>query len=394
MGGSLCEDNMTTVYVPKEPAAGETRIAATPATVRKLAAAGLQVVVEAGAGAGAFIDDAAFAEAGAAIQSDGAAGLAAADVVLQVSIPTEAQVDGMKEGASVVSFLWPYDRLDLVKRMGERRLSAFAMDAIPRITRAQKHDALSSQGNLAGYKAAVMAAERMPRIAPMLMTAAGTIRPARVVVIGAGVAGLQAIATARRLGAVVEVSDVRPEVKEQTESLGATFIEVEGGAAAGEGGYAKEQTAEQKQRQQEVLEKHLVAADAIICTALIPYRPAPVIVKESVVQKMKKGSVIVDLAAERGGNCECTVAGEVVEAHGVTIMGTLNLPATVSVHASEMYANNIRNLVLDFVKEGAFAWDLDDEIVAGALICHDGQVLHPKVREAMGLPALQEEVKS
>ncbi|MBW1878902.1 MAG: Re/Si-specific NAD(P)(+) transhydrogenase subunit alpha [Deltaproteobacteria bacterium] len=385
---------MTTVYVPKEPAEGETRIAATPATVRKLVAAGLQVVVEAGAGAGAFIDDAAFAEAGATLQGDGAAGLAAADLVVQVSIPTEAQVDGMKEGASVVSYLWPYDRLDLVQRMNGRRLSAFAMDALPRITRAQKHDALSSQGNLAGYKAAVMVAERLPRIFPMLMTAAGTIRPSKVVVIGAGVAGLQAIATARRLGAVVEVSDVRPEVKEEAESLGATFIEVEGGAASGEGGYAKEQTAEQKQRQKEVLEKHLVAADAIICTALIPYRPAPVIVTESVVQKMRAGSVIVDLAAERGGNCECTVAGEVVVAHGVTVMGVLNLPATLSVHASDMYANNIRNLVLDYVTEGEFTWDLADEIVAGALICHDGQVLHPKVREAMGLPALQEEVAS
>jgi len=394
MEGSLYEDSMTTVYVPKEPAEGETRVAATPATVRKLAAAGLQVVVEAGAGAGAFIADEAFAEAGATLQSDGAAGLAAADLVLQVSIPTEAQVDGMKEGASIVSFLWPYDRLDLVKRMSERRLSAFAMDALPRITRAQKHDALSSQGNLAGYKAALMAAERLPRIFPMLMTAAGTIRPARVVIIGAGVAGLQAIATARRLGAVVEVSDVRPEVKEEAESLGATYIEVEGGAASGEGGYAAEQTAEQKERQQQVLEKHLAAADAIICTALIPYRPAPVIVKDSVVQKMKKGSVIVDLAAERGGNCECTVPGEVVEVHGVTIVGTLNVPATLPAHASEMYANNIRNLVLDYVKDGAFAWDLEDEIVAGALICHDGEVRHPKVREAMGLPALQEEVKS
>lgn len=381
---------MPTAFIPREPQDGETRVAVTPATVKKLASVGLTVVVEAGAGDQSFVSDDEFAAAGATIQPDRAAGLGTADLVLQVGIPTDDVVEGMKEGASIVSFLWPYDRLELVQKMTDRKLSAFAMDAIPRITRAQKDDALSSQANLAGYKAVIMAAEKLPRIFPMLMTAAGTIRPAKVVIIGAGVAGLQAIATARRLGAVVEVSDVRPEVKEQTESLGATYIEVEGAQASGQGGYAKEQTAEAKQKQQEALESHFIAADVIICTALIPYRKAPVLVKESVVEKMKNGSVIIDLAAERGGNCECTVAGEVVVKHGVTCVGILNIPGTLSVHASQMYANNVRNVILDMVKEGEFAWDVEDDIVAGALITHGGEVLHPKVREAMGLTAPQE----
>ena len=390
---------MAAVFIAKEPTP-ERRVAATPETVKRLTKDGHQVSVQAGAGDGAFYSDAEFQAAGAATEPDAAKGWSSADIVCQFSVPAASSIAQMKQGASLVSFLWPMDNLELVKLLAERKISAFAMDAIPRTTRAQKDDALTSQASLAGYKAVILAALHLPKIFPMQMTAAGTIRPARVVIIGAGVAGLQAIATAKRLGAIVEVSDVRPEVKEQVQSLGASYIEVKTDENLSTvGGYAKEQSEDFKKKQAEVLRAHLVAADAIITTALIPYRPAPKLIAAEVVQNMRPGSVIVDLAAERGGNCELTQPGKVVVLHGITIVGELALANTVSVHASDQYAKNVQNVLSDGTKAGVFAWDLGDDIVAGgqvmdgqpfagALITHQGDVLHPKMREAMQLPPL------
>ena len=385
---------MPTAFIPKEMRPGETRVAATAATVKRLVKDGLTVVIEAGAGAGAFISDDEYKEAGATIATDRAQALAEADLVLQVNVPEIEQIEGMKEGASIVSYLWPFEHQDHVKKLCEKKVSAFAMDAIPRITRAQKDDALSSQANLAGYKAVLLGATKLPKILPMMSTPAGTIRPARVVIIGAGVAGLQAIATAKRLGAIVEVSDVRPEVKEQAESLGATYLEVESDESlSGEGGYAKEQTEEFRKKQQELLHRHVAQADLVITTALIPYRPAPKIVTEEMVKDMRDGSVIVDLAAERGGNCALTVPGEEAVREGVTILGCIKLEDTIPVHSSEMYAKNIQNLISDCMKDGELVWDYKDAIVlgedrGGGLITHEGEVQHGRTREAMGLPEL------
>ncbi len=376
-------DDLAVAYVLKEALEGETRVAATPATVKRYIKAGFEVVVQAGAGDLSFFADAEYAKAGATIDTDGSK-VASADVVMQVAVPTVEQVDRLRDGSALVSYLWAYEHLDVVQKLVDKKIGAFSMDAIPRITRAQKDDARSSQANIAGYKAVLMAADHLPRVMPMLMTAAGTIKPAKVVIIGAGVAGLQAIATARRLGAVVEVSDVRPAVEEQVKSLGATYIKVETDEdLADAGGYAKEQSDDFKKLQQQTLEKHLIAADIIICTALIPYRDAPVIVNAGVVEQMRAGSVIVDLAAERGGNCELTEAGKVVSKHNVTLVGTLNVNSLVPVHSSDMYSNNVRNVLLDFIKEGVFAWDLEDDIVQGALITHDGQVRDERVKEAL-----------
>jgi NAD(P) transhydrogenase subunit alpha len=378
---------MPTVFVPKETRSGETRVAATPATVKRMVKEGLSVTLEAGAGLLAHFSDAEFTKAGATIAPDRAQSWSTADVVLHVNVPRAEDLSLMKEGASIISFLWAHENLDLVKLLAERKISCFAMDLLPRITRAQKDDALSSQANLAGYKAAVVAAYHLGKIMPMMMTPSGTIRPAKVVVVGAGVAGLQAIATAKRLGANVEVSDVRPEVKEQAESLGATYIEVEGAEGySTESGYAREQTEEDRRRQQETLHKHVAAADAVITTALIPYRPAPKIITEAMLKDMRPGSVVVDLAAERGGNCDGTVAGEIVTREGVTLVGCVKLEDTVPVNASEMYGMNMYNILKDYVKDGQLVWDLEDEIVDGAMATHGGEVHHPKVREAMGLP--------
>jgi len=388
---SASRGQATTVFVPKESRAGETRVAATPDSVKRLTKMGLAVSIEAGAGLGSSFADDEYRATGASITNAGA-GFSSSDIVLMVNPPSEDTVRKMRDGASLIAHLWPVENLDAVKALSSKKMTAFAMDAIPRITRAQKHDALSSQTNLAGYKAVLMAAARLPKIFPMLMTAAGTTRPAKVVIIGAGVAGLQAIATAKRLGAVVEVSDVRPEVKEQVQSLGATYIEVKSDEnLSGASGYAKEQSEEFKKRQAEVLHAHLIAADVIITTALIPYRPAPKLISARVVQEMRHGSVIVDLAAERGGNCELTRKGETfVTDNGITIMGELNLPATMPVNASELYAKNVENVLDDAIKrhKGRFAWDLGDEIVAGALVVQDGLVRHAPTREKMGLEPL------
>ncbi|MBL8840536.1 MAG: Re/Si-specific NAD(P)(+) transhydrogenase subunit alpha [Planctomycetes bacterium] len=368
---------MLQAFVPRESEPGETRVAATPDTVKKLIASGLAVAVEKGAGERASFLDAAYVAAGATVVADRAAGLAAADLVLQLQ-PPRSEAELPKSGAALVSFLYPAARLPLVKAMAQRGVTGFAMELIPRISRAQRMDALSSQSNIAGYKAVLMAADALGKLMPMLMTAAGTITPARVVILGAGVAGLQAIATARRLGALVEVSDIRPAVKEQVESLGAKFIEVAVKQdAEDKGGYAKEASAEFKKAQEEALKKRVAEADVVICTALIPGKPAPKLLPTSMVEAMRPGSVVVDLAAEQGGNCELTRPGETATSkNGVVLLGVKNVPALVPVHASDMYAKNVLYFVQHLVKAGALHVDVQDEITAGCLVTRGGQVVH------------------
>lgn len=386
---------MTTIFVPREPE-GELRCAATPDSIKRLIKDGLQVVVEAGLGKGSHTSDDQFAAVGATVETDRAKAMGSADIILQIAVPTLEQVAQIREGGSIISFLWSFEHLDVVKALNDRKISAFSMDAIPRTTRAQKDDALSSQANLAGYKAVIAAAYHLNKILPMMMTPAGTIKPARFVIIGVGVAGLQAIATAKRLGAIVETTDPRPETKEQAESLGAKFLQVQGvEVKQGTGGYAAEQTDEYKKAQAAMLAEAFKNADAIITTALIPYKKAPITITEDHVKSMRPGSVVVDLAAERGGNCALTEPGKIVVKHGVTIIGETNWPRTVSVNASDMYAKNVMNIVQDSMikpskesKEKVFKWTYEDDIVNGAMICHEGEVHHPKVRELMGLPPL------
>ena len=372
---------MLKVFIPKESEPGETRVAATPETVKKLAAAKLAaaklaVSIEAGAGERATFSDAAYAAAGAQIEADRARGLADAGLVLKLHPPRDDS-ELPAAGAALVSFVYPHQRIDLVRRMAERRLTVFAMELIPRISRAQPMDALSSQANIAGYKAVVMAAERLGKLFPMLMTAAGTLKPARVVILGAGVAGLQAVATARRLGALVEVSDIRPAVKEQVESLGAKFIDVPVQEnAQDQGGYAKEASAEFKRAQEEALARRVADADVVICTALVPGRPAPKLLPASMVERMRAGSVVVDLAADQGGNCELTQPGATVNVRGVQIVGLRNVASLVPVHASDVYAKNLLAFLKVVTLEGALNVDLADEIVAGSLVTRNGQIVH------------------
>ncbi len=380
---------MPIVFVPKEIREGETRVAANPDTVARYLKHGLSVQVQSGAGRGSGIDDAAFEKAGATLVNDPASGYGNADVVLKVHPPTADEIAKMKEGATFVGFVHALLDKATVEALAARKISAIAMELVPRITRAQKMDALSSQANLAGYKAVIMAADHLPKIFPMLMTAAGTIQPARVVIMGAGVAGLQAIATAKRLGAVVEVSDVRPAVKEQVESLGGKFIEVPTDESAeDEGGYAKEQSEEFLRKQRELVREKIVAADVVITTAAIPGKPAPKLVTDDMVEEMRPGSVIVDLAVETGGNCTLSKAGEVVVEHGVTIIGKTNVPALVPANATDMYARNVLNLLGDMIEEGELVFDLEDEVLAGSLVTHQGEIVHPRVREAHGLAPL------
>lgn len=381
---------MVAIFVPKETTDGETRVAATPATVKRMVQDGLTVYVQTGAGEGSFVHDDQYRAEGATLVQSPQEGYQQADLVFMVNVPAVEQIKQMKPGTSVVSYLYPVQNKHVVEVLQQQNINAFAMDVIPRISRAQKLDALSSQSNLAGYKAVILAAAELPKIFPLLMTAAGTIRPAKVVVIGAGVAGLQAIATAKRLGAVVEVSDVRPAVKEQVESLGAVYIEVptdESMETAG--GYAREATPEFLKRQAEITRQHFVEADVIISTALVPGKPAPKLIAEDVVKDMRTGSVIVDLAAEQGGNCELTVPGQVVVRHGVKIMGILNLPGSVPVNASEMYAKNVLNVILDNLdKDKRFAWNFEDEVVDQAMVVYNGEIRHGPTREALGLSPL------
>jgi H+-translocating NAD(P) transhydrogenase subunit alpha len=363
------------VGVPKETTPGERRVALVPDVVRRLGTKGVEVVVESGAGAQALIPDALFEEAGAQIAVDPGE-VWGADVVVTIAPPSDEDIGRLGSGSVLVGFLGPLTNPGTVSALARAGVTAFAMEAIPRISRAQSMDALSSQSNVAGYKAALLGAEHSTRFYPMLMTAAGTIPPAKVLVLGAGVAGLQALATARRLGAQTTGYDVRPEVAEQVESLGAKFLDL-GVEAAGEGGYARELTDEEKARQQQALTDAIAGFDVVITTALVPGRPAPKLVTAEAVQAMKPGSVIVDLAGESGGNAELTEPGETVVKHDVTIVSPLNLPATMPEHASQLYARNVQALLELFLDdEGNLSLDFDDEIIAGACVTRDGEIVH------------------
>jgi NAD(P) transhydrogenase subunit alpha len=362
--------------VPRETLSGERRVALVPDACMALTKTGLEVVIEAGAGEGAFFSDATYEKAGAKIVPDAATLLREADILVKFHQPTDTEVAGLREGAALIAFLYAGTHPDLVKRLAARKITAFSMDAIPRISRAQSMDALSSQANIAGFKAVLLAAESLPKIFPMLMTAAGTIFPAKVLVLGAGVAGLQAIATAKRLGAQVWGYDVRPAVKEQVQSLGAKFLEFDLGVkdAEDKGGYAKELSAEAKQKQQQMLAEKMKEFDVVITTALITGKPAPRLVTKETVAGMRPGSVIVDLAAETGGNCELTEPGEVAVKHGVTIHGPLNLPGTVPLHASQLYSRNVTELLKLIIKDGKLNVDFNDEIVKATCVTHEGNI--------------------
>lgn len=379
------------VAIPKEIAPGERRVAATPETVKKLAAAGMSVAIEAGAGTQSDIADRDFQAAGATLVTDAVPLLAEADLVLKVQKPMahpklgKEEVDLIRPGAFLISFLQPMTNLDLVKKLAARKVTALALDLIPRIARAQKLDALSSQSNIAGYKAVLLAANAFGRIFPMMMTAAGTILPARVLVIGAGVAGLQAIATAKRLGAVVEAFDTRPIVKEQVESLGAKFVQLEIKEKETETkeGYAKELSAEDHAREMELIAQHVGEADIVITTALVPGKPAPRLIPEEAVRKMRPGSVIVDLASEAGGNCALTESGKETVKDGVKIFGFTHWPSLMAAQSSQMLARNILNLVLEIVRNGNIELNLKDEIVQAVLVTHNGEIVHPSVKKIL-----------
>ena len=358
------------IGVPRETAAGERRVALVPEVVGKLVPAGFEVLVQRGAGEAASSPDAAYEEAGARLVDD----WADAEAVVKVQKPSEEEAGRLREGQVLIGFLQPLTDPEGIERLAQRGVIAFAMESIPRITRAQAMDALSSQATVSGYKATLLAAERLPKFFPMLMTAAGTVPPAKVLVLGAGVAGLQAVATARRLGAVVTGFDVRPVVREQIESLGANWLDLGVIGEETAGGYAAELTEEQQRQQQEELEARMPEFDVVITTALIPGRPAPKLIPASAVAAMRPGSVVVDLAAEAGGNCELTEPGEEVVREGVTIVGLTNLPSTMPFHASQLYARNVFALLHHLAPEGALALDWEDEITAGACVTRKQEV--------------------
>ncbi|MCE7974569.1 MAG: Re/Si-specific NAD(P)(+) transhydrogenase subunit alpha [Leptolyngbya sp. PLA1] len=366
------------VLVPRETAPGEQRVALAPDSVKKLVQAGYEVQVEAGAGLAAGFTDEAFAAAGAT-SSD-----RPVDLTLRAGVPTEAEVGALREGSMLLGSLFPTRHPKVVRALAARGVTAFSTDAVPRTTRAQSMDTLSSMANIAGYKGVLLAAAAMPRYCPMLMTAAGTILPAKFFVIGAGVAGLQAIATARRLGASVFATDVRPEVKEQIQSVGAKYvgIELRQDAAAG-GGYAKDLSEEDKARQRELLAEQCAVSDVVVTTALIGGVFAPRLLTRSIVARMKPGAVIVDLAADGGGNCELSKPGRTVVEHGVTIIAPLNLAATLPADASTLWGRNLTNFILAFTKDRAFVLNRDDEIIRGCLVTHQGQVVHARAKEAV-----------
>ncbi|MGZ6214399.1 MAG: Re/Si-specific NAD(P)(+) transhydrogenase subunit alpha [Candidatus Limnocylindria bacterium] len=378
------------IAVPRETAPGETRVALSPPAVTALIADGVEVVVQSGAGDASFISDEAFREAGATIVPDAAAVYGDADVVVRVGRPTDEETGMMRSGAILIGTLGTLSNPELARRLAETGVTAISMDSIPRISRAQSMDTLSSQATVGGYKAVLLAAERLPKFMPLLTTAAGTVRPARGIVMGAGVAGLMAIGTARRLGAVVEATDVRPVVKEQVESLGGIFIEVEmtdeeKASAETAGGYAREMSDDYKARQAALIAERVKEADFVITTALIPGRPAPRLVTDAMVASMKPGSVIVDMAAEMGGNVEGTEAGKEVVKHGVTIIGLTNLPATMPGSATAMYAKNMQTLLQHLIKDGAINLDFTDEITRGATITHGGKVVNEATAKALGI---------
>jgi proton-translocating NAD(P)+ transhydrogenase subunit alpha len=370
------------IGVPKETAAGEHRVALVPEVVSKLKAKGLDVVVQSGAGDDALLTDAAYKDAGAEISAD-AAQVWGSDVVVTIAPPDPEAIRGLGSGSILIGFLAPLTSPSTTRALVDAKATAFAMEAIPRISRAQSMDALSSQSNVAGYLSVLVAAQEMGRFFPMLMTAAGTIPPAKVLVLGVGVAGLQALATAKRLGARTTGYDVRPEVAEQVESLGAQWLDL-GLEASGEGGYARELTAEERAQQQQALTDAIKGFDVVITTALVPGRPAPKLVTAEAVEGMKPGSVVVDLAGEAGGNCELTEPGETVVRHDVKIASPLNLPASMAEHSSQLFARNVLALLDLFVGEdGALHLDFEDEIVKGACVVRDGEVVNPGAKAAL-----------
>jgi H+-translocating NAD(P) transhydrogenase subunit alpha len=370
------------VGIVRETESGEQRVAMVPDVAARLIKQGLEVWIEAGAGDRSFWSDADYEAVGARICGSRSELLAAADVVLKVAAPEgSSDLDGLRSGSVLLSFLNPLGQPELIASLADRGVTAFSMEMIPRTSRAQSMDALSSQANIGGYKAALLAAEYLPKYFPMLTTAAGTIAPAKVLVMGAGVAGLQAIATARRLGAVVEGFDIRPEVKEQVQSLGAKFIDVTlTEETRAEGGYAKELSTESQERTREILTQHVHASDVVITTAQVPGRRAPLLVTDAMLQGMKSGSVIIDMAADQGGNCEGSEAGQMVIRHGVRVYGPVNLPSTLPVHASQLYAKNISALLLLMVKDGELNLNFEDDIIAGACLCHAGEIRNDRVK--------------
>ena len=376
------------IAVPKEQELGELRVAQVPDTVARLVKQGFEVWVEAGAGLGAGYDDVAYEQAGAKITSDRTFLWQNADLVLKVNPPQNrednTELDWLKPGATLVSFLNPLGNPDLIQQLAQRQITALSMELIPRSTRAQSMDALSSQANIAGYKSVLLAAASLPRIFPMMTTAAGTIPPAKVLVLGAGVAGLQAIATARRLGAVVEAFDIRPTVKEQVQSVGGSFIEINlEEETAAEGGYAKQVSGDTQELIRQGLSPHVAKVDVVITTAKVPGKPAPLLIAQETVAQMKPGSVIVDLAAESGGNCAGSEAGKNINYQGVTIISPTNLPSTVPVNTSQMYAKNLLNLVKHLAQDGELQLDFDDDITNSACVTYGGEIRNERIKSAL-----------
>ena len=373
------------VAIPKEINTIEPRVAATPSTVKDLIKSGLQVRVETLAGNESFFSDQEYVNAGAEIVSSSSDLLSSADIILKVLPPTQDETSQLKSSAIFISFFQTTREVQTVQALTEKSITGFSMHLIPRTTLAQKMDALSSQANIAGYKSVLIAASRLGVYMPLLMTAAGTIRPAKVLILGAGVAGLQAIATAKRLGAQVEAFDVRPEVKEQVESLGAKFVEVSSDTdeGVGEGGYAKETTDEYKKQQSELIKSHIAKSDMVITTALIPGRQAPILIPKDMVEGMKPGSVIMDLAAENGGNCELTKKDRVITVHDVIIDGTANIPSTMPIHATQLYAKNITSFITYMIKDGKLNIDMEDEIISGAMFTYNGEITHEPTKEVL-----------
>ena len=376
------------IAVAKENELGELRVAQVPDTVSRLVKHGFEVWVEAGAGIGAGYDDAAYEAAGAKVVADSALLWGEADILLKVNPPTKredrAEIDWLKPGATLISFLNPLSEPTVTQQLAQREVTAFSMELIPRSTRAQSMDALSSQANIAGYKSVLLAAASLPRIFPMMTTAAGTIPPAKVLVLGAGVAGLQAIATARRLGAVVEAFDIRPTVKEQVQSVGGNFIAIDlEEKTEAEGGYAKQVGRDTQELIRQGLSPYVAKADVVITTAQVPGKPAPLLIVEETVAQMKSGSVIVDLAAESGGNCTCSEAGKNVNYQGVTIISPTNLPSTVPANTSQMYAKNLLNLVKYLAKDGELQLDFEDDITSSACVTYAGEIRNERIKEAL-----------
>lgn len=382
------------IGVLSETCQGERRVALVPDVASKLVTSGFAVIVEAGAGAQAGFTDDAYSEVGVVIEADRQALLSTADVVLLVQPPRLEDIALLRASTATISFLQPATQRSVVEALAAHGITAFSLELLPRSSRAQSMDALSSQSSLAGYKAVLMAANRLGKFFPMLMTAAGTIPPARVLVLGAGVAGLQAIATARRLGAVVEAYDVRSAVKEEVKSLGATFLELALETQTGLGGYAREQSEEFLTRQREMLTERVAVTDVVITTAAIPGRRAPLLVTAPMVKGMRRGSVIVDLAAESGGNCEVTQPGQVVEVNGVWVDGTTNIPSTMALHASQLYARNMSNLLQHLTSAGELKLDFADEITRGCCVTHTGQVINEQARRLMGMAITQESTQT